>query len=232
MWGNLSLLRIAFLAIGGLAVLAAQPIGAGERPDPTRWEEVIESFEAADESQPPPQNEILFVGSSSIRMWDLGKSFPNLKAINRGFGGSHIADSTHYAPRIIIPYRPRIIVLYAGDNDIARDLTPQQVSDDYRDFVSTIRAELPAAKIIYIAIKPSRKRWRLYPKMVEANRMIANQIKADRLAEYADIATPMLGEDGHPDNRLFIADGLHLNDNGYALWTRVVHPFLMSAAVE
>ncbi len=135
-----------------LMLLAAEP----QKHDPTRWESTIEKFEAQDKASPPPTGGALFIGSSSIRKWNLDKTFPDRKdTINRGFGGSQMADSAHYADRIAIPYKPRVIVVYAGDNDIAAGKSPQTVLADYQAFVKKIHAALPNTRIVYIAIKPS-----------------------------------------------------------------------------
>ncbi|MFH1742375.1 MAG: GDSL-type esterase/lipase family protein [bacterium] len=140
--------------------------------DPSEWEPDIQEFEKLDAIQPPPKNAILFVGSSSIRLWDLEQSFPDLAVINRGFGGSHIEDCIHYAESIILPYKPKIIVLYAGDNDIDFGKSPKRVFSDFKAFVKIVHAALPKSRIVYIAIKPSISRWNLAGDMRKANRRI------------------------------------------------------------
>lgn len=191
-----------------------------------KWEKAISKFEEQDKTNPPPKNAILFVGSSSIRLWKLEKSFPDRRMINRGFGGSQIVDSTHFAPRMILKHRPRQIVLYAGDNDIAKGKSPEQVSKDFAAFVETIHKKLPSARIAFIAIKPSIKRWKLAEKMSQANAMIEKQCQAGDKLQYVDIWKPMLGGDGKPRAELFVKDGLHLNANGYRLWAKVLRPYL------
>ena len=191
-----------------------------------RWEKTIRSFEAQDRAFPPPKNEILFIGSSSIRLWDLTKSFPGVAMINRGFGGSEIADSIQFASRIILPYRPRSVVLYAGDNDVARGKTPATVLADFKTLVTLIHAELPRTNIVFIAIKPSIARWGLVETMRKANRAIDAFTETDERLSYVDIDTPMLGADGKPDAALFVDDGLHLNGAGYAIWGEQLLPHL------
>ncbi len=211
----------------GAAVLAALwSAGCSAGPQapekPNRWEEAIRAFEAQDRKSPPPEDAILFVGSSSIRMWDLKASFPDLPVINRGFGGSEVADSVVFAARIITPYRPRAIVVYAGDNDIAAGKSPEQVFADFQELVRVVRDALPHTPLIYIAIKPSLSRWRLVGKMREANALIRKFTGSDELLYYVDIDAPMMGPDGKPRPELFRSDGLHLNAQGYELWTGLV----------
>lgn len=190
-----------------------------------RFETEIRAFEAADRKHPPPADAVLFIGSSSIRLWDtLAKDFPDVPVINRGFGGSQIADSTRYADRIVIPYHPRRIVLYAGDNDIAAGKSPQQVRDDFRAFVEKVRASLTDVPISFISIKPSLARWPLVDKIREANRLVEQCTREQKGLEYIDVFTPMLGPDGKPRPELFRNDGLHMNRNGYQLWTSVIAP--------
>jgi lysophospholipase L1-like esterase len=194
---------------------------AADQHGGAKWEHEIRAFEASDRTNPPPKHAILFVGSSSIRLWKtLAKDFPEARVINRGFGGSRIADSTVLAERIIFPYEPRTIVFYAGDNDLAEGRTPEQVAADYQAFVTTVRAKLPDARIAFISIKPSPLRWHLRDKIESANRHIA-AMKGDGLV-FIDSYNAMLGADGQPRQDLFAMDKLHLNAQGYHLWTELV----------
>ncbi|MEZ6013604.1 MAG: SGNH/GDSL hydrolase family protein [Planctomycetota bacterium] len=193
----------------------------------TRWRDEIEAFERQDASAPPEAGGIVFVGSSSIRRWDsLESDFADLPVIERGFGGSQMLDSALFAHRIVTPYRPRMVVVYAGDNDIAAGKGPQEVLDDYLAFIAAVHGVLPEAKIAFIAIKPSLARWKLWPEMREANRMVADLAAGDPRLTYLDIASPMLGTDGAPRPELFVADGLHLSPAGYALWAATIRPAL------
>jgi lysophospholipase L1-like esterase len=201
-------------------------VDAEEKQDYSRWEKDIAAFEKQDREKAPPKNPIVFVGSSSIRLWDLSTSFPRLPAINRGFGGSHMADVVHFAPRIVLKYEPRLIVLYAGDNDIAAGKTPQRVHADFQVFVKTVLEKLPKMRIVFICIKPSLHRWALIDKIRQANALIEAECKKDDRLVYLDIATPMLGDDGKPRRELFADDGLHLNAKGYAVWAECLKPYL------
>jgi len=159
-------------------------------------------------------------------MWKLDDHFAELPVINRGFGGSQIADSIQFADRILLPYEPRIVVLYAGDNDVAAGKTPERVLADYRLFVKTVHDRLPKTRIVFIAIKPSIARWRLVEKMRKANSLIRAVTKEDERLSFVDIDTPMIGDDGQPRKDLFLKDGLHLNADGYKLWASLVKPHL------
>lgn len=194
--------------------------------DPDKWESAIRKFEDADKNSPPKPGGVLFIGSSSVRRWNLDESFPGKGYVNRGFGGSQIADSTRYVERIVVPHRPRLIVMFVGDNDIAAGRSPKQVVDDFGAFAEKVHTLLPKAKIIYLAVKPSLKRWQLYPKMEDANKQLVKLIAADPQVTFIDVATPMLGDDGKPKAELLHEDRLHLSPAGYRLWTSLLRPFL------
>lgn len=209
-----------------LFVPAVPAVAAEDAEAERRWGEAIAAFEESDRKAPPPEDGILFVGSSSIRLWDLEDFFPDLPVINRGFGGSQVSDTVHFADRIVLPYKPRIVVLYAGDNDIAAGESPDQVAADFRQLARIINEKLPRTRIVYIAIKPSIARWKLYDAMRQANEQIQALCERDGRLTFVDIATPMLGEDGRPRQELFADDGLHLNKEGYRLWSSLVKPHL------
>ncbi|MGH8183507.1 MAG: SGNH/GDSL hydrolase family protein [Rhodanobacteraceae bacterium] len=168
------------------------------------------------------------MGSSSIRFWapTLERDFPGVPVIDRGFGGSAIADSTYYADRIIFPYHPRVIVMYAGDNDIAEGDTPRQVLGEFKAFVASIRRRLPDVAIVYISIKPSLARVAMWPQMRAANHLIAEWAQGQARMIFVDVAKRMLGADGKPRAALFRADGLHMTAAGYAIWVQALKPVL------
>ena len=214
-----------FLIVVSFAVGStdAQVPNTGANP----WEEDIREFERADSLHPPPRGGFLFVGSSSIRMWEtVREDFPDLQVINRGFGGSELSDALYFADRIILPYKPRMIIVYAGDNDLANGKQAEVVCSDYKSLVRSIHTNLPTTRIAYISIKPSLARWNLVDKIRKTNRLIKEYSAQDRQLAYIDIFTPMLGKDGTPRKELLAPDGLHLNREGYALWRKVVRPFL------
>jgi lysophospholipase L1-like esterase len=219
--------RLVAFGLVALLLMARGAARAAEEPKKASpWEKAIQGFEAKDKKAPPPKGAILFAGSSSIVGWNLSKYFPDLVTLNRGFGGSRIPDSTEFADRIIIPCAPKIIVFYAGDNDIAGNKTPERVCDDYKAFVKKVHDALPETKVIFISIKPSIARWKLWDKMQAANKLIAEFIRTDKRLGYVDVGPPMLGDDGKPKPELFVKDGLHLSAEGYKLWTSLVLPYL------
>src|SRR5262245_40086326 len=186
-----------------------------------RWEADIRKFEEADRKSPPAPGQVVFVGSSSIRQWKLKESFPDLQAINRGFGGSQLSDAARYAERIVTPYKPRVVVLYAGDNDLAAGKKPEGVRDDYKKFVAAVRGQLPDVKIVFIAIKPSPKRWALADQAKEANRLIRAEMK-DPNQVFVNVWPYMIGVDGKPRRELYVQDELHMTPEGYKLWATLV----------
>lgn len=198
------------------------------------WEPAIKRFEKLDKKSPPPQEAIVFTGSSSIRLWKtLEADMQPLPVINRGFGGSKIAYVTHYADRIVIPYRPKIVLLYAGDNDLAMEdsKTPMELLEDFKQFVAKIHSALPLTKIFFVSIKPSVRRWLLWPKVQETNQLIKEWTQSDERIGFIDVTTMMLDEDGKVKSTLFTQDGLHLNQQGYTVWSSVIKPIVEKAFV-
>lgn len=198
---------------------------------PTQWTAEIDALTARDATMPPPQGAVLFVGSSSIRMWEwLHADFPGLPLIQRGFGGSELADSVFYADRIVLPYRPRTVVLYAGENDIANGKKAEVVAADFAAFVAKVRTALPATRILYVSIKPSPSRASLMAEYARANALIATACARDPALTFVDVYHAMLGADGQPRPELFRADKLHLNHDGYAIWVHQLDPLLRPSA--
>ncbi|MBL9124918.1 MAG: hypothetical protein JNG90_14880 [Planctomycetaceae bacterium] len=218
--------RRRFLALA-VACLALPVVALGADPQSkSSWEGAIARFEQADREQPPAAGGIVFVGSSSIRLWDLKESFPDLPVLNRGFGGSHLSDSVHFADRIVTKYRPRLVVLYAGDNDIASGKTPERVRDDFRAFVDRVHSTLPETKILFLAIKPSPARAKHAAAQATANRLIADEIAKNPRLAFVDVGTPLLDAAGKPRAELFVKDQLHLSEEGYAVWSELLRPLL------
>ncbi len=200
---------------GGLSIY-------GQNVSAEKWESTIQAFEKLDRKAMPEPEGVLFLGSSSIRMWETDRHFEGHLVINRGFGGSQISDSIHFADRIVIPYRPREIFFYAGDNDISAGKTPKKVFQDFKEFVRIVRTHLSEVGVHFIAIKPSLSRWNLVGPMREANSLIREYVQDKPRLSFVDIDSPMIGKDGRPRPELFIADGLHLSEEGYRLWSKQI----------
>lgn len=217
-------------------ILGAASFGpSAELPSPApapqaKWEKDIQVFEQWDRKNSFPDNAVLFVGSSSIRMWETRECFPDLPVINRGFGGSQIAEITPLVPRVVFPYRPRAIVFYAGDNDIAAGKSPQTIADDFRDFVRRVREKLADTPIYFLSIKPSQSRWSMWINASQANTLTRDFCRTNAALHYVDLATCLLQENGSPNPVLFLPDNLHLNAQGYKIWTQKLAPLLRPAA--
>ena len=194
-----------------------------------RWEETIRQFEQWDRKNTFPSDAVLFVGSSSILMWPTRECFDGLDVINRGFGGSQISEVNYFAERIVLCYEPKVIVFYAGDNDVAAGKNARRVFDDYKKFVKLVHDEMAETRIIYVGIKPSGSRWSLWPVMNEANMMIKDFSARNGRLFYFDSATPLLDGDGKPNPAFFLKDQLHLNDKGYEVWTKRIRPIINEA---
>jgi lysophospholipase L1-like esterase len=184
------------------------------------WGKDIAALEAKAKAAKISEVDYLFVGSSSIRMWDLKKAFPDLSTINHGFGGSELCDSIQYVDRIVIAFKPKVVFLYAGDNDVSKGKKAEVVIEDFQTFASRIRKKLPETTIVFLPIKPSLARWNLWPEMNRANQAIKEFTEKNPFLDYLDTATPMLGRDQKPLENLFLKDGLHLNAAGYAIWNQ------------
>lgn len=217
---------LALLAACTSAPAAPVDTGSPQASDSARFESEIAAFEKADSVVRRKPGGVVFVGSSSIRRWDsLGDDFPGTAVINRGFGGSRLRDATYFADRIVLPYQPRAVVLYAGDNDLAEGRTPQQVNDDFAAFVAKVRASLPQVRIAFVSIKPSPARQALLPKARQTNELVRAWAARQKGVDYLDVFTPMLIQ-GQPRGELFVEDRLHMNRSGYAIWAGVVGPWL------
>lgn len=225
-----ALLATCLFLLGLHSALALTPAATPKIPEQVSnpaWEEDMQRFAQADAAHPPKPGGVLFVGSSSIRFWQsLASDFPGVDTLNRGFGGSEIRDSTWYADRVVVPYKPRLIVFYAGDNDLNSGRSPQQLHEDFLAFVTRVRRDLPGVRIAYLAIKPSPARAALLPKVTEANALIRKAAAGLKQVDFIDVYTPMLGKDGQPRAELFGPDQLHMNAAGYALWRDIVRPYL------
>lgn len=212
-----------FLAFAGVVALGMVTTANAESL-PSRWKSSLDAFAKADKEKLPPPGGVLFVGSSTIRMWtDLSRDFRHMPVvINRGFGGSSMADVHAFARELVIRYKPSQVMVYAGDNDLAEGRSPEQVLDSFKLFVAGVRSELPGTRISYISIKPSPLRDALLPKVREANALIAGHIRTLPNTGYVDVFGPMLDASGKAKAELFLPDRLHMNETGYHLWRGII----------
>ena len=196
---------------------------------PTRFENSIKRFEAKDKERTPPAGAIVCVGSSSVRGWHatIQQDLAPLTIIPRGFGGSNMNDALHYLDRIVLRYHPRAIVLYEGDNDIAQGISPRKITKTFQAFVNRVHRELPDCRIYFLAIKPSIRRWTLWPQMQQANQSIAAACATDKRLTYVDVAGGMLNAAGQPRPEIFMKDQLHTTRGGYLIWRDALRPVLM-----
>jgi lysophospholipase L1-like esterase len=221
-----TLRRVVTLAATlGVGLCVVTPARA-QTPDASPWAEEFAAFDAADKVSPPAKGGIVFVGSSTIRLWDVNAYFPDLRIINRGFGGSRLVDTLVSVDRLVLAYEPRMVVLYAGDNDIASGMLSEQVAVDFERFVRAVHAKLPQTRILFLAIKPSVLRWLNVDRMRMANDLIRAICSRDDRLAFLDLGPSMLGWDERPRPELFVSDGLHLSPLGYQVWTSVVRPLI------
>lgn len=214
-------LRLAWLGVG-LLLLAA---GEARAQATNRFEADIQAFELADRRTPPPTNAVLFVGSSSLRLWsDLTAAFPGSTVLKRGFGGSHASDVLYFFDRVVKPYRPRLIVYYEGDNDLVAGKPVSQVFGDWTNFVARVEQELPGTGIAFIAVKPSPSRIQFLEQQRALNALVRGHCERRPWLRFVDVFTPMLSATGHARSDLFMPDRLHLNAAGYALWQSLLWP--------
>ena len=210
--------------LSALLVCISLVISAQERPF---WSE-IKSFAAQDSVRLPPRNAIVFVGSSSFKMWkDVGKAFPDHEVINRGFGGSSLPHVIEYADEIIIPYNPKQVVVYSGENDFMSDtVTNEVVVDRFKQLYNLLRKDIPQTEILFVSMKPSPSRQHLFSKISVANDAIKNFLSKQRNAAFIDVWKPMLDKNGAPRKELFLTDMLHMNEKGYVIWQKAIEPHL------
>ncbi len=225
---------LVVLAVGGARAAAPDraatapattPAPAATAADP--WASAFAGFDAADAAAPPAPGGILFVGSSSIRLWsDLNHEFAQAPVLNRGFGGSQLSDCVQYLNRLVVRYQPRTVFVYAGDNDLAAGATPEEVARRFARFVAGVQAALPGTRIDYISIKPSPARLALLPQIRATNELIRAYAAAQPGLGYVDVYSAMVDAGGQPRAELFRDDALHLNPRGYALWKDVIGPYV------
>lgn len=199
------------------------PVNAAGLPSTNRFEPEVLKFEALDRRLPPPPRPILFVGSSSIRLWtNLPTSIQARPVINRGFGGSRFKDLLRFFNRLVLPYGPSVLVVYEGDNDLAEGQTPAEIAQDLAVFLDRAETELRGTAIVLLTVKPSPSRKHLLEAQMEFNQRLKTMAAARQRVRVVDVASPLLDSHGKPDPRFFGADQLHLNADGYEAWRKPV----------
>jgi lysophospholipase L1-like esterase len=194
-----------------------------------RYESAIQAYDALDKQNPPPLEGIVCLGSSSINGWQqtVGVDLAPLKVVTRGLPGSTMADAVQYVDRLVLHYRPRAVVLYHGDNDIADGATPAQICDAFNAFTAAVHAKLPDARVYVISIKPSPGRWHLWPRMARTNALLREACARDQRLAYVDVASKMLDAHGHCREDLYRPDHIHMNAKGYHVWGETLRPVLL-----
>lgn len=205
-----------------IAVAAADPVVAS-----ADWSAAMAEFAAQDATAPSAPGCVLFLGSSSIRLWKtLKEDFPGIPVVNRGFGGSQIADAIVHFDRLVLPHHPRLIVFYAGTNDVAAGKSPEQVVKDFELFCAKVHAVRPQARILFVSLQYAPSRWALRAKMAAANAEIAKFCAADPRRSFVDTNPGMLAANGSPDETLYSPDRLHMASGGYAVWAKLLSPLV------
>lgn len=196
---------------------------------PPFWQE-IQNFRYKDSVQTPPVHPVLFVGSSSFTKWtDVQNYFPGYTILNRGFGGSTLTDLLRFEEDVIFKYDPKQIVIYCGENDLAASdtVTAAMVFDRFKKLFMDIKDIFPKVPVVYVSMKPSPSRWHLREKLISGNKLIENYLRKQKDAKFVSVWKAMLGSDGKPKQELFIEDNLHMNAQGYAVWQKLIQPYLI-----
>jgi lysophospholipase L1-like esterase len=218
---NLFIALVLWLVFGGPVLAQTNGHNFG------KWEKAIGAFEQMDATNPPPKDAMLFIGSSTVARWKtLAEDFPDRTVINRGFGGSEIVDSTHFADRVIYPYQPKTVILRAGGNDLWASNSVEKVFGDFKDFCTEVHAKLPEAKIVYLSLSPSIARWSQHEKEKALNQLVEGYIKDKPWLLYIETYDVPLGTNGLPRTELFVGDKLHFNADGYKLFAEHIRPQL------
>jgi lysophospholipase L1-like esterase len=232
-----ALMGVASFCPQALRMAPAQtPTVTTPLPADARFAREINAFQERDQKQMPPANAVLFVGSSSVRLWDtLTQDFAELPVVSRGFGGSDIEDSIRYADRIVIPYKPKMIVLFAGTNDIGLSRkSPQRVVKDFQEFATKIHQALPDTRVAFLSISPTLSRWKYESEILETNYLIQRWIfetnSPKRKLTFIDTHAQLLTPDGQPRADLLQTDGLHFNARGYRELTALIKPRILALA--
>jgi len=211
-----------------LFILLLPGVTFSQKQKPDFWDD-IQAFKKQDSAHFPGANKILFVGSSSFTKWtDVQTYFPAYPIINRGFGSSRLTDQIRYVKDIVYPYKPKQIIIYCGENDLASSdtVTAKMVYNRFVKLFTLIRNKFPAVPIAYISMKPSPSRQLLMEKMREGNSLIQNYLKTKKATAFIDVYKDMIDDEGKPRPELYLDDNLHINKSGYMIWKKAIEPYL------
>ena len=226
------------LIVASTLINSAQALSRADfgefKPDPTRFASTIEAYLEKDAEEMPPEGAIVGVGSSSMVGWHyrIKEDLAPLTIIPRGFGGSSMSGAIYYAEDIVTKYKPRAIIVYEGDNDIASGKSPETILKHFKFFVELCRSKLPEVRFYFISIKPSVARWDMWPEMVEANKLLSDFADTDSGITYIDMGKALLDDNGQPKEGIFKKDNLHLNDYGYDFWSAACAEVIIPAEKE
>jgi lysophospholipase L1-like esterase len=207
--------------------LAATLAQAPSAPDPTRFEKAVAAYEAADRTTMPPAGAILLAGDSQFFRWKtLAEDLPGYTIVNRGVDSFQSPDLLHYLDRLVLPHRPRMIVLHIGGNDVHNGRTAAQVLADFKAFVGRVRAEMATVPIAFTSITPSPGRWSEADVRRDANRLVKAYVATQPNLHFIDLWDAFLKPDGSPNEALFVEDRVHPNHDGYLVRVKIMRPLL------
>ena len=217
-----------------LAAALALTLTAPPKPGKhEQWDAEIAKLEAKAAKRPDLHGGVVFTGSSSIKNWKtLTKDFNGIPVINMGFGGSELADAVYYIDRLVLQYKPRVVVVYSGENDINAGVPVRRVLEDLKQFITLVQKSDANTRIIVVSLKPSPSREKHLTKVREYNSLAADYVKGVRNVEFADVFTPMLTSDGKFREELYVSDRLHMTPAGYAIWTDLLAPMVKNAILQ
>jgi hypothetical protein len=206
----------------------------GQNPEVTKWESEVTGLEALPVSE--SKNTILFIGSSSVRLWDsVSSDMLPYQAIARGYGGAKLSDFVFYTNRIVSPNQAGAIVLFIA-NDIAgdevNDISPDRVLSLFRLTVKQIRRSHPDVPVFWIEVTPTPSRWKVWPQISKANKLISDYCEKKENLFFIQTSDKFLNENRLPDTSLFVSDMLHLNRVGYLLWSECIKEGLSKSDIE
>ena len=216
--------KVARFALFALLVFATS--FQAQTPE-NRFEKQVQTYEASDKAAPPPKNAILLVGDSQFFRWKtLNEDLPDYTLINRGIDSFQFSDILNFFDRIVLPYKPRMIVLHVGGNDVHNGKTAEQVLADFKTFVAKVRATQPKISIAFTSITPGPGRWDEADRRKQANKLLKEYIATQKNLHFIDLWDAMLTPDGKPREELWVADRIHPNHEGYLLRVKIMRPLL------